>query len=724
MSLIEYLGGYAQLVLVLAGCCGASALVVVRALPGLTGPPRWVALGLLFTAALVLVHLAPGLVGLLTPLAVLLTTAGLVVLCSRFPRARYGELPTAPEGPDPSSWGSWTLALAAAAIVGIHLAAYLSTRLLVPVQGFEALSFDLPTVARWIQSGSIWTTQQFVPQLAGPFEPNTGDLVNLAIVLPWSSDQLVRVAMVPFLLLTGLAVFALARELRAPRAGALLAATALIAAPVMLVEGLVDPTPDSVLFATFSAGLLFLVRHARSASRAELSLAGIGLGLAAGSGWYAIPMVLTVVLLWAITTRIDSGDTRATARRLGFLAAVTLICMMIWPIRNLVASGDLLGAVPPAPALGTGHTIAGYLFDPLLWTAIVPGLWVAFAAVGALLALVVPGSLWTAVRREPPSGSRSAVIALAAGAFALALTYLFIPYSAFGPAGEPVINAVPGSELVPAAIAAAALLGWLVGRANKLAIVIEALALVAVTQATLSVFGDVWLQPPALAVTALAVAIGAVALTLSAEIRRGSARIDPRVFTAATAVLLLLVGAVGGRALQVVYDRERFLGKDPVLDAVLTAPPLADRRVGLAGLWVSGDISPIYPAFGRRLDNQVRFVGATRDRELLRPTSKPRFLALVEGGDYTSLIVGLGPIRDSTSPEANWLREAGWRESAVSPRFVLFEPPGTVPDPATALVPLRALKPPRGSSAQLRSRASALSRRARRQAEKDRRGRR
>lgn len=724
MSLIEYLGGYAQLVLVLAGCCGASALVVVRALPGLTGPPRWVALGLLFTAALVFVHLAPGLVGLLTPLAVLLTTAGLVVLCSRFPRARYGELPAAPEGRTPSSWGSWTLALAAAAIVGIHVAAYLSTRLLVPVQGFEALSFDLPTVARWIQSENIWTTQQFVPQLAGPFEPNTGDLVNLAVVLPWSADQLVRVAMVPFLFLTGLTVFALARELRAPRAGALLAATALIAVPVVLVEGLVDPTPDLVLFATFSAGLLFLVRHARSASRAELSLAGVGLGLAAGSGWYAVPMVLTVLVVWTITTRIDSGDARTTALRLAWLTAAALLCAVIWPIRNLVVSGDPLGAVAPAPALGTGHTIAGYLFDPLLSTAIVPGLWVAFAAVGALLALVVPGSLWTALRHEPPGGSRSAVIALAAGAFALALIYLFVPYSDFGPAGEPVISVVPGRQLVPAAIVAAALLGWLVGRANQLGILIEALALVAVTQATLSVFGDVWLQPPALAVTALAVAIGAVALMLSAEIRRGWARVDPRVFTAAAAVFLLLGGAVGGRALQVVYDRGRFLGKDPVLDAVLSAPPLADRRVGLAGLWISGDISPIYPAFGRRLNDQVRFVGATRDGELLRPTSKPRFLELVEVGDYTSLIVGLGPIPDSTSPEANWLREAGWRESAVSPRFALFEPPGTVPDPATALVPLRALKPPRGSSAQLRSRASALSRSARRQAEKDRRGRR
>ncbi len=116
------------------------------------------------------------------------------------------------------------------------------------------------------RSGSIWHIDVYLPDLAPGHYPNNGDVMYL-----WrrscrgDSDFLAHFAMYPFWALLGVATYALAAELRAPRAAAVTAAcvAARRSRPWRwppLMGGLVD----SVMLFGFASGLLFLLRHARN----------------------------------------------------------------------------------------------------------------------------------------------------------------------------------------------------------------------------------------------------------------------------------------------------------------------------------------------------------------------------------------------------------------------------------------------------------------------------
>ena len=51
-----------------------------------------------------------------------------------------------------------------------------------PSRDIDSLTFHLPNIGRWIQSGSIWRIDQFVPLQANGNYPHNGDLVFLSVV--------------------------------------------------------------------------------------------------------------------------------------------------------------------------------------------------------------------------------------------------------------------------------------------------------------------------------------------------------------------------------------------------------------------------------------------------------------------------------------------------------------------------------------------------------------
>src|SRR5919108_613993 len=61
------------------------------------------------------------------------------------------------------------------------------------------------------------------------------------------------------LALIALSVYALGRQLRAPRATALLTAAVVVALPAVMVQGVDRVKPDAMTLACFGAGLVFLV---------------------------------------------------------------------------------------------------------------------------------------------------------------------------------------------------------------------------------------------------------------------------------------------------------------------------------------------------------------------------------------------------------------------------------------------------------------------------------
>src|SRR5690348_12419491 len=199
----DYAVGLALFAAMLAGVVGGAEVLLRRRLGHLAGPPRLVALGTLATAGLLLVHLVPGMVGVLARGTVLVATAlwlGGALLVRRVP---LRPDPPASEPAAPTGVAFGAIAFAAIAGVSIFAVATAINQLAVAPASVDLLNFHLPTVARWIQSGSIWHVSELLPNVAPGAYPDSGDVVLLAAVLPWHDDFLAHLALYPYYALTG-----------------------------------------------------------------------------------------------------------------------------------------------------------------------------------------------------------------------------------------------------------------------------------------------------------------------------------------------------------------------------------------------------------------------------------------------------------------------------------------------------------------------------------------
>ncbi|MBI5105470.1 MAG: phospholipid carrier-dependent glycosyltransferase, partial [Solirubrobacterales bacterium] len=451
--------GYAVLAGVLGACTGVAHLVVRARFAGLRGAARAVALFVVFEAALLVVHLLPAALGGLSRGAVLLVAAAALAVAFAIPRTPAVAGPERPEPPSPR-W-SWALAIGAWCLVLAYLAVYLQGHHANAVHHVDLLTFHLPDMARWMQDGTIWQNDQFVPLFANGNYPQHGDVSFLAVTLPFSQDSLVRLVPYPYLLATGVAVFAVARELRAPASTAALAAAALVATPVVLRPAVVASLPDAVLLMTFAAGTLFLLRHARNGRRGELVLAGVALGIALGTKWYGVSTVAIAVVVWLAARVLAGHRHRAIARDGLLVTALVAAAGGIWLVRNWAVTGNplfpvkvpgLFDAPPDVIRERFGFSVADYLGDPAAWREhLLPDWWTAFSLAGLAL---LPGVL----------AARGRGLALAAAVPAIVLAYVITPYTALGERGDPLLIAQNARYVVPALLLAAPLTAAAVGR--------------------------------------------------------------------------------------------------------------------------------------------------------------------------------------------------------------------------------------------------------------------
>src|SRR3954452_25280129 len=408
----DYLIGLLFFAVTLGASLGAAAVVVRRRLRQLGGAPLVVAYGLVATGVLIGVHLLPGIFGVLTREAVaVVAVAALAATWWLVPRTTATATDEAAPGP-PDGLLSKVFAGLAIAIVGAAAIVFLRNNATVAVAQVDALNFHLPDVASWIQTQTFWRVDEFNPGWAFGNYPQNGNVVMLSAVLPWSNDALVRFVNIPFFLLTGVGIYGVACELRAPRAAAALFGAVALAMPVVLWPALRDGLADPVMLATFAAGALFLLRHFRTGRTADLVVAGLGLGIAFGTKWYGVSTVVAVLAVWTAGALLARRPPRAVARQLAALAGLVAAAGGFWLLRNLVESGNPvfpvklgLGGVvlfdAPADTVRAegGFTLAHYAtrFDVIrdyvlpAWerTFALPGLLLILGAAGAAIAAVV-----------------------------------------------------------------------------------------------------------------------------------------------------------------------------------------------------------------------------------------------------------------------------------------------------------------------------------------------
>jgi hypothetical protein len=555
----------------------------------------------------------------------------------------------------------------------------------------DTLTFVLPNLISWMQSGSVWGVHQFTPLLANGNYPHNGDLLLLGSVMPFDSDAFVRAAGLPFVAVTGLAVYALARKADAPRATSALVAAAVAALPVFQIAAFEGAKADIPMLATFGAGLVFLARHLQASRRSDLVLAGLGLGLAFGTKWYAVWSVAIVVVVWAGLALLASRQWRPVAARLAGVGVLILLVGGFWMLRNAIESGSPLYPTPVHLAgltvFGTphdfiracsGYSIASYVDEPGIIRKLVYPAWRAgYEGPGLVLSLGwLAGTAWLVrdLRRGLRGGALPVIALCAVSAPLIAVVYVSAPYSAIGEAGAPFAQANL-RWLLPAALPAAAVTAWALARVPRLRPFLEVAILVAVFDGLRQGL-DVSSQDvalPGLGLAAVtAAAAGAVWLW-----RRGD---GSRVAAAGLAGALVLVLGAAGYARQRHYAEHRYADADPVIQALARSGG-SGRRVALAGSWGGGVLSPVLPAYGPRLRGHVQFVGHTVRHQLREYDRREDWLAAIRRGRFQYLVVG----RNGYSPSCRvpgqetdddaWARRSGFRPLAQSANETLYRIP-------------------------------------------------
>lgn len=692
MPLVDFLVGAALFGAMLAAAAVATALIVRRRLRHLAPLELGLASVVVGTVVLLGVHLVPLMLGILargTVLAASALAVGLALLVRPAAPAAPGATPgTRPRGPVPaSSPASWALAAVAGAFAGAAALADLGRWAGDELIGVDPLTFHLPNVARWIQHGTVWQIDQFVPLLAHGNYPNNGDVLLLSTVLPWHNDFLVRLPITFYLVVLAVAVFAVARELRAARASSALAAAVVVSLPVVGLATIPRALPDTLMWSTYSCGLLFLLRHARTGRRSDLVMAGAALAVACGTKWYGVSSVPVLIAIWLAARLVHARRSGRAAvpgalrRALGdglLVAAIAFLGTAVWLARNWVLSGnpvfplnvELFGitifhAPPDVIRDAAGWTIADYAGDldvlAQLAGEIVEGLGSApiVCAVGLVLA-----ALLARTRGRAPDPR---VLALAAGAVVLAVLYTVTPATALGLEGDPSLANSNTRYAIPALLLAVPVLAWSAGRLPcALARLLEAALAVGALLGAYHGYEVRGLRDVTLAAAGI-VALGAAGYLLW-RLR------DRRSVLAGVVIASLLVGLAAAHRMQDRINDGRYRNIDPGVDAMLSAAP-SGKRIALAADWTVAGLSPIWPAFGTTIDNEVEFMGRFVEGFLTPWDDERSFQAALRRGRYDLLVVGRGFYPPEATPEQRWALNAGWRTIALTERLRVLVPP-------------------------------------------------
>ncbi|MEA2494341.1 MAG: hypothetical protein QOJ29_2252 [Thermoleophilaceae bacterium] len=659
------------------GLALAAALVIAeRQLAILPRGPRAVAIGLLTAAAASGAQLIPLLFGVLARGTALAAGALLLALAWRIPRS--ADAPETGDEARGDGGAARIVALAAVALGAGYVVAFLVHTRKVPIGDYDSTAFILPVPARWIQTGSMWRFDDLVPGWGYGAYPQTGSLFQLVALLPWHNDFALRLVNIPFMGLAAAAAAELAVELRAPRSAAWTFAVAAVLIPAGAAHALDHAQPDMIMAACFVAAALFLVRYLRTGARVELVLAGVGLGVALGTKWYAGPELVVLLAAWIATRAMRRERIRLALMEAAIVLGIALAIGGWWMLRNLVVGGDPLfpGKVAflgitifDAPATTTGSavdfSVAHYLTHPSIVRHYI---WPAFrTSFGWTSLLIALGALVAVVRGR----ADRRLVGVAIAAALVFVVYTLMPYSALGPADQPRFVTAGTRYAAPAVLlAGACAAAALSGASRRVLIGVQLLLVAAIFDAFRRY--DTQVGSTTFHVSAKDCVVAAALVAIGAACWFAASRFSARRFAlVALALALLAVGAVG-RKVEESFNATRYAQVNPAFDW-LRGEALRGTRIGLAGQPDRNFDAAPYLTFGPRLDNPVTFIGERRQHLLVRYKQPGPFTDALAQGRFQALLIGWDIA--GKPPELAWAKAAGWREAASGGTFTVLTPP-------------------------------------------------
>lgn len=241
-----------------------------------------------------------------------------------------------------------------AVVLAALLVSAVASGLSAPPRGWDVLTYHMPRAVSWLQHGDLGT---YGPEAA--FYPGNAELL-LLMGLFTGTDRLAPLIQAPFLALAALALFALARTIGARRWSAAVASLVFVASPMAFFHSTVAKN-DLIVTALVLSGVLFLLRSLepackRNARTWEISLAGLSLGLAAGTKYTILPFVAALALIVVAIGLIRGARMPAPERgrhnrgETWRVVVAFSVCLALpsafWYVRNLLVTGS-----PVAPFL-------------------------------------------------------------------------------------------------------------------------------------------------------------------------------------------------------------------------------------------------------------------------------------------------------------------------------------------------------------------------------------
>jgi hypothetical protein len=214
-----------------------------------------------------------------------------------------------------------------------------------PLTLYDSLSYHLLFPARWLQEHRLSIVPTPFSDEAQAYAPANGELFFLWLMVPFHGDLLARIGQLPFYLLGGITLYALARRMGARPAHAVYApAFFFLSKPI--VEQAVGADVDLICAATFLTSLYIGVAAVDSNARRDWVLWGISLGLYWGSKY--VSLVYTPIFLLLPLMR---GPRRQTL----WAVPGILLLAMPWYLRNWAVAGS---PIYPSSLTVAGLTVA------------------------------------------------------------------------------------------------------------------------------------------------------------------------------------------------------------------------------------------------------------------------------------------------------------------------------------------------------------------------------
>lgn len=481
---------------------------------------------------------------------------------------------------------------------------------------WDSLMYHLLLAGTWLRDGNLFPVFGNIPINYYGYVPANGSLWLWWWMAPSHSELYVNLAALPHWVLLGLGVGAVARHLGAERSWPIASLLTLVTPTV--VRFVATQYVDILLGAAILAAVVFALRWLDEPRLGDAALAGIGLGLAAGTkvlgAVYAAFLVAAVLLLarreWGRRVA-HVGAALGLAALLGSFFYLRNVALGVDPLAiqcEMTSSGPQNANVPSIPRKNSVLDLPelmigqGQLLDAFLGVTRLQSLELGVGPAAFLLLLAVVALPWGLAPEKRRVGL---VIALQIG---LELAFwLAVPFAKDRHVFANVRYLIPALGLAAAAGLA------MLERRSAASRWLPWIGLVVAIQALLQLHAE---MPRGVRLALAAVDVSLVALALSERTRRLARRRWREIAAGVGALCFLLVP---WWAQFRVTDRGRAYTQE--LTAHLTTARFQakgwdwlDRHGGNGN--VAAMVSPnsyfIYPAMGPRLERDVRVVNVNR----------------------------------------------------------------------------------------------------------------